>query len=173
MPSHPDAPPIVGGVVLRVERDDDETFLRRLYASTRLDEFAVVGWSPAQLDSFLRMQFDLQRAHYRRHFADASFSIVVLDGRPVGRLYVHYSRQDVRVLDISLVPEVRGKGIGRWLLGNVLEEARRLAAPVTLHVALGNPARRLYERLGFRVVEQDAVNCFMERPAGDRASSLR
>lgn len=110
------------------------------------------------------MQFDLQRAHYRRHYPDASFLIVVLNGRPIGRLYVHYSPRDVRVLDICLVPDARRKGVGRWLLGTVLENADRLGAPVTLHVALGNPARRLYERLGFRVVEQDAVNLFMERP---------
>ncbi len=159
-----DVPPIVDPLVLRDERSEDEAFLRELYASTRIDELASVGWSPAQTDAFLRMQFDLQRTHYRRHYADASFLIVVLDGRPIGRLYVHYTRQDVRVLDISLVPDVRGKGIGRRLLGNVLERAARLAAPVTLHVAVGNPARRLYEHLGFRIVTQDALNLFMERP---------
>ena len=155
---------IVDGLVLRDERDEDEAFLRTLYASTRRDELASVGWSPAQTDAFLRMQFDLQRAHYRRHYTDGSFLIVVIDGRPVGRLYVHYTRQDVRVLDISLVPEVRGKGIGCWLVGKVLDDAAQLEAPVTLHVAVGNPARRLYERLGFRIVSQDALNLFMERP---------
>ena len=109
------------------------------------------------------MQFDFQRAHYRRHYPDASFLIVVLDGRNIGRLYVHYARQDVRLMDIALVPEARGKGIGRRLLETVLEEASRLAAPVTLHVGVGNPARRLYERLGFRTVKEDALNLFMER----------
>ena len=140
-----------------------------------MDELAHVGWSPAQADAFLRMQFDLQRAHYRRHYPDASFLIVLLDGRPIGRLYVHYTPQDVRVLDIALVPDARGNGIGRWLLEKVLEEAARLAAPVTLHVGLGNPARRLYERLGFRAVSQDALNLLMERlPAieVDRSNGL-
>jgi GNAT superfamily N-acetyltransferase len=159
-----DPPGIVDGLVLRHERNEDEGFLRELYASTRIGELASVGWSPAQTGEFLRMQFDLQRAHYRRHYPDASFLIVVIDGRPVGRLYVHYTRQDVRVLDIALVPDARGKGIGRGLLETVLEQAARLGAPVTLHVALGNPARRLYERLGFRGVTQDALNVFMERP---------
>jgi GNAT superfamily N-acetyltransferase len=154
----------VSGLVLRDERIEDEAFLRELYASTRIDELASVGWSPAQADGFLRMQFDLQRTHYRQHYADASFLIVVLDGRPVGRLYVHYTSRDVRVLDISLVPDVRRKGVGRWLLETVIEKADGLSAPVTLHVALENPARRLYERLGFRAVTQDAMNLFMERP---------
>lgn len=161
--SAPDVPPLVDGIVLRDEHEGDDPFLRNLYASTRLDELAGVGWSPAQVDGFLRMQFDLQRAHYRRYYPDASFLIVVLDGRPVGRLYVDYSPQDVRVLDISLLPDVRGKGVGRWLLGTVFEQADRLGAPVTLHVAVGSPARRLYERLGFRTVREDAANLFMER----------
>src|SRR5262249_15456922 len=108
---------------------------------------------------------DLQRAHFRRYYADASFLIVCLDGRPIGRLYAHYTRQDVRLLDISLLPDTRGQGIGRSLLETVLKEAARLDAPVTLHVAVGSRARRLYERLGFRIVTEDVMNLFMERPA--------
>ncbi len=155
---------MIDGLILREERDEDEAFLRELYGSTRRDELAPVGWTAEQTDAFLRMQFDLQRAHYRRHYPDASFQIVVMNERPIGRLYVHSSPHDVRVLDISLVPEVRAKGIGRSLLEQVFERAGGLAAPVTLHVAVDNPARLLYERLGFRIVSHDALNFFMERP---------
>ncbi len=155
---------MIDGLILREERDEDEAFLRELYGSTRRDELAPVGCTAEQTDAFLRMQFDLQRAHYRRHYPDASFQIVVMNERPIGRLYVHSSPHDVRVLDISLVPEVRAKGIGRSLLEQVFERAGGLAAPVTLHVAVDNPARRLYERLGFRIVSHDALNFFMERP---------
>lgn len=156
---------MIEGLVLRDETHEDEAFLRSLYATTRADEIALTGWNPAQADAFLRMQFDMQRAHYRRHFADAAFLIVALDGQPIGRLYVHYTPQDVRVLDIALMPEMRGKGIGRRLLEGVLAEAARLKAPVTLHVSVGSPARRLYERLGFRIVKDDGINYFMERPS--------
>ena len=160
-------------LVVRDEQHGDEAFLRDLYASTRIDELAHAGWSPAQVDGFLRMQFDLQRTHYRRHYPNAKFLIVVLDGRAIGRLYVDYTPDDVRVLDISLLPDVRGTGIGRSLLGSVIEQADLLAAPVTLHVAVGSPARRLYERLGFRVVTQDAMNLFMERPAPATSDASR
>jgi GNAT superfamily N-acetyltransferase len=156
---------IVEGLVLRDERPDDDTFLRKLYASTRSDELAVTGWSPAQADAFLRMQFDLQRMHYRTHFAGARFLIVERDGRPIGRLYVNYTPEDVRVLDIALLPGARGNGVGRRLLEDVIDRAERLGAPVTLHVAVGSPAQRLYERLGFRAIRQDPMNVFMERPA--------
>jgi ribosomal protein S18 acetylase RimI-like enzyme len=162
---------IVEGLVLRDERPDDDPFLRALYASTRSDELAVTGWSPAQVDGFLRMQFDLQRAHYRTHFADARFLIVERDGRPIGRLYVSYTPADVRVLDIALVPDTRGNGVGRQLLEHVIDHADRVGAPVTLHVAVGNRAQRLYERLGFRTLRQDPMNLFMERPASRSSSS--
>lgn len=161
-----EALPIFDRLVLRGERQQDEAFLRTLYASTRADELAYVPLDAAQVDAFLRMQFDLQRAHYRRHFPAASFLIVELDGRPIGRLYVHYTPADVRVLDIALMPDRRGQGVGTWLLEKVIAEAARLGAPVTLHVAVGSVARRLYERLGFRIVREDAMNHFMERPSG-------
>lgn len=157
---------MIDRLVLRDERHEDEAFLRTLYASTRADELAHAPWSPAQADAFLRMQFDMQRAHYRRYFPGASFLIVELDGRSVGRLYVHYTPEDVRVLDVALLPDVRGQGVGTWLLERVIDEAGRLGAPVSLHVAVGSPARRLYERLGFRIVREDAMNHFMERPPG-------
>ena len=158
-------PSIADGLVLRDERKDDDAFLRQLYASTRADELAIVDWTPAQMAGFLRMQFDLQRAHYRHHFATARFLIVERDGRPIGRLYVNYAPDDVRVLDIALMPDARGNGVGRRLMEDVIERAARLGAPVTLHVAVGSPALRLYERLGFLIVRQDPMNLFMERPA--------
>ena len=151
-------------LLLRDERNEDDTFLRELYASTRIDELAGLGWSPAQREMFLRMQFDFQRTHYRQHYPDASFLIVLFDDQPIGRLYVHYASHDVRVLDIALLPDARGRGVGRWLLENVIEQASRRGAAVTLHVSVGSPAQRLYERLGFRVVSDDAMNVFMERP---------
>jgi GNAT superfamily N-acetyltransferase len=149
---------IVEGLVLRDERADDDAFLRELYASTRSDELASVGWTTAQADGFLRMQFDLQRAHYRKHFANARYLIVERDGRPIGRLYVDYTPTDVRVLDVALIPDARGNGVGRRLLEDVIERATRLGAPVSLHVAVGSPAQRLYERLGFRVVRAESLH---------------
>jgi ribosomal protein S18 acetylase RimI-like enzyme len=146
----------------RPEQQDDEAFLYALYASTRAGEMALTDWDDAQKDAFLRMQFGFQTTHYRRHYGDASFQIILLDGRPIGRLYVHYRPRDVRLMDIALVPEHRGTGIGQWIVGNLLEEAARLHTPVTLHVEPYNRALRLYERLGFRTVEQRDMNLFME-----------
>ena len=134
-----------------------------LYASTRDDLTGIAGWNQPQLDALLRMQFDAQRVQYNRQYPQASFQIVLLDGTTVGRLYVNYTPEEVRLIDISLLPDVRGHGIGRSLLERVIAEADRLGAPVTLHVAVRNPARRLYERLGFCALTEDGVNIFMQR----------
>ena len=152
----------------RPEQPADEAFLYSLYAGTRADEMALTGWSDTQKDAFLRMQFRFQTTHYRKHFAEASFQIVMLDQAPVGRLYVFYGASEIRLMDIALLPEHRALGIGRSIIENLLREATELDKPVTLHVERFNPALRLYQRLGFRVIEDQGVNFHMEWKAPSR-----
>lgn len=136
-------------LVLRQATSADAGFLLAVYASTRLDELAPTGWDGAQMAAFLRQQFEAQDRHYRLHFPGARFHVVCLAGRAVGRLYVDHAPGEIRVLDIALLPQARGHGVGRALLSRLLGEARDSGADVTLHVERQNPARRLYERLGF------------------------
>jgi ribosomal protein S18 acetylase RimI-like enzyme len=158
----------------RPEQAEDEGFLRRLYASTRAGEMALTGWEQAQIDAFLEMQFDLQRAHFRQHFSDASFQAVLLDGRPIGRLYVRYGPRETHLMDIALLPEFRGKGFGGWMVRNLLDAATHSRTPVTLYVEPYNRALRLYKRAGFLVVERSDTNLFMEwRPEDVHADAPR
>ncbi|WP_036218082.1 GNAT family N-acetyltransferase [Calidithermus chliarophilus] len=150
-----------GVVRLRPETPEDLPFLRRLYASTREEELAPVPWTLEQKQAFLESQFELQHRHYREHYAGARFDVVELEGQPVGRIYVHRTPQEVRLMDIALLPEHRGKGIGGMLMGNLLEQARRAGQSVTLHVEENNPARLWYERLGFERLEERGVYWFM------------
>jgi ribosomal protein S18 acetylase RimI-like enzyme len=147
---------------LRPERPADEAFLVRLYASTRSEELKVVPWDDHQKDAFLRMQFDLQTLHYRRHYPAADFLIILLEERPVGRLYVDRAAGEILVLDIALLPEHRGTGIGGRLMRELISEAAAAQKPVRIHVERNNPARRLYERLGFRMVEEVGIHFLME-----------
>jgi ribosomal protein S18 acetylase RimI-like enzyme len=134
-----------------------------VYASTRIEELAVVPWDDAQKDAFLRMQFDAQDAWYREHYAEASFEVIVADGEPAGRLYVNQGRSEIRIVDIALLPEHRGDGIGTSLLRDLLAEADAVGKRVTIHVERLNPALRLYERLGFTVAEDKGVYLLLER----------
>jgi ribosomal protein S18 acetylase RimI-like enzyme len=149
-------------VNFRLELPEDEAFLAKLYATTRAGEMALTGWDAAQQEAFLRQQFQFQTTHYRKHYGDASFRIILRDDAPIGRLYVHFGAQEIRLMDIALLPEHRGAGLGSSILENLLREAAQLGKPVTLHVERFNPALRLYHRLGFRVIEDQQINLYME-----------
>jgi ribosomal protein S18 acetylase RimI-like enzyme len=130
----------------------------------REDELRSVPWDDAQKAQFLRMQFDAQAAWYRQHYADASFDVVEVDGQPAGRLYVHRGPREIRIVDVTVLPEHRGNGIGTSLLLDLIAEADDAGKTVTIHVERLNPALRLYERLGFSLAEDKGVYLFLERP---------
>ena len=142
---------------LRACAPEDAQFLCRVYHSTREDELRVLPWSDAEKAAFLDMQFGAQKKHYEAQYPDCAFRVVVVDGVAAGRLYVNRTASDINVLDIALLPQFRGRGIGRALLEAILEEARISKRTVSLHVEQYNPARRLYERMGFRTLESNGV----------------
>lgn len=150
-------------IALRPITDGDGPFLFRVYASTREAELLPVPWSAAQKEAFLRMQFNAQDAHYRAAYRGAQLSIILRDGAAAGRLYVDRREGELRVVDIALLPEHRGAGIGGALLRELLDEAARAGQAVTIHVERNNPALRLYARLGFRTIDGgDAIYQLME-----------
>jgi ribosomal protein S18 acetylase RimI-like enzyme len=149
-------------IALRPITPEDESFLRRLFASTRAEELAITGWSEEKKAAFCRMQFDAQSADYRKNYADASFDIIERDGVAAGRLLVWRSGKEILIVDISLQPEHRGAGIGTKLLRELQDEARAAGKSLTIHVERYNPALRLYKRLGFKTVEEQEVYLLME-----------
>ncbi len=151
-------------LTLRPISSSDHGFLLRLYASTREEELAQVPWSEGERDAFLRHQFDAQDRNFREHYPTASFDVVELDGVPVGRLYVSRRTDEIRIMDVSLLPEHRGAGIGTRLVRSILDEAARAGKRTSVHVEQHNPARRLYERLGFVPVAERGVYLLMEAP---------
>jgi ribosomal protein S18 acetylase RimI-like enzyme len=152
-----------GSIALRPAGRDDEQLLFRVYTSTRAEELAVVPWDQAQKKAFLRAQFEAQARWYREHYSAASFDVVLVDGEPCGRLYVHRGASEIRIVDIALLPEHRGGGVGTALLSDLLAEADAGGKRVTIHVERLNPALRLYQRLGFSVAEDKGVYLLLER----------
>jgi ribosomal protein S18 acetylase RimI-like enzyme len=156
-------PPTVAAVELRrVDRRADAEFLLSVYASTRAQELAVVPWTDAELEAFLRMQFDAQDRSYRDQRPAAAFDVIVVDGVPAGRLYVDRSADEIRIVDIALLPEHRGRGVGTGLIGRIVDEGRASGRPVTIHVERGNRARALYDRLGFGQISTTGVYDLLE-----------
>ncbi len=142
----------------------DEPLLRTVYASTREEELGLTGWPPEQQAAFLRQQFDAQHGWYQTHFAAADFDLILERDEPIGRLYVYRQPHDLNVIDIALLPAYRGRGVGTFLMRQLLAEADHTGRTVSLHVEGFNRARALYERLGFAYVGDDGVYLEMRRP---------
>lgn len=150
-----------GRISLRPIRPEDRAFLARLYATTREAELAQVPWTEPQKAAFLRMQFEAQDRFYRETFPAARFDVIESGSEPIGRLYVDSRQDEIRLIDIALLPEHRGTGLGTALLQQLMDEARAASLPLTLHVEQSNPARHLYERLGFVAQAQDGMHVAM------------
>lgn len=151
-------------VALRAARDGDRTFLAQVYASTRAEEMSRLPWTDEQKAAFVAHQFEAQDAHYRAHYAGATFDVIEVDGEPAGRLYVHRGPSEIRIVDIALTPAYRGRGLGTALLQRLIAEAADGGRTLSIHVEMSNPARRLYERLGFRPTGEHGPYVLMERP---------
>lgn len=149
-------------LTLRRVTPDDRPFLCGLYGSTRAAELAPLPWTDAEKQAFVAMQFDAQDRHYREHYAAAAFDVIVVGGEPAGRLYVARWADEIRIVDIALVPNCCNRGIGGALLRGLQDEARASGRPLRIHVERFNPAMRLYQRLGFTVIGDRGVYLFLE-----------
>ena len=154
LPSRPD-------VRLRPLLPADLPFLQALYDSTRTAEMAFAPWTEEQKRAFLRQQLTARESHYRLTYPGARDDVVVVAGTDAGRLMVAKVDDHVLVVDVALLPEFRGQGVGAALVRHVVDDAD--GRPVRLHVDPLNPARRLYLRLGFTSVAVEGVYELMER----------
>jgi ribosomal protein S18 acetylase RimI-like enzyme len=150
-------------VTLRSATDADYDFMRCLYESTRTDEMTRFPFDDAQKKAFLDQQFAAQFEHYGIHYPTCERNIVECNGEPIGRFWIDEWRDQIRVVDIALMPEHRGSGIGSKLLHQVLDRGDAAGKPVTIHVEAYNPALRLYQRLGFEQVDTNGVYYLMRR----------
>lgn len=148
-------------ITLRAAEEADYDFMRQLYAATRAEEMKQFPFDEAQKAAFLDAQFAAQFEHYTIHYPTCERNIVLEDGVPVGRLWIDEWRDQIRLVDIALVPEKRGSGIGTTLVRSILERGAAIGKPVTIHVEAYNPALHLYERLGFVQVDTNGVYLLM------------
>jgi ribosomal protein S18 acetylase RimI-like enzyme len=166
---HPDGalPDMTEPLHLRPQTDADRPFLAALYTSTRAQEMAAVPWTDEQKQDFCQWQFDSQSSHYAENYAQADFLIIEQGGTAIGRLYIDRGPMEIEIVDIALLPQYRGSGLGAGLLRDILREGEESGKPVTIYVEHFNPARHLYDRLGFQHVDTNGVYHLMKwTPAG-------
>jgi RimJ/RimL family protein N-acetyltransferase len=139
------------GLALRPTDAADEPFIRHLFKTARAESFAAVQLPPASLDALLEQQFRAQSAGYAAQFPDALSLVIARHDEPIGRLILGNDTLCWRIIDILLLPSVRGRGVGTDIIRAVAQAARAQGAhALTLAVLASNlAARKLYGRLGF------------------------
>ena len=150
-------------IELRPFSANDQDFLYRLYASTRMAEIAPFGWNPAQQETFLRMQFHAQQRWYEMAYEGADHQVIMVDSQPVGRILVHRGNSAHVLVDIALLDEYRNRGIGTRLLQQLITSTAQQHVPLRLQVIKSNPACHLYERLGFVKTGEEGMHFQMEK----------
>lgn len=142
---------------------NDLPFLKKVYRSTREEELNLTDWPESQKDQFISQQFSAQHDYYQQVYHDATFQVVLYDQVPAGRLYVWESEHQIRIVDIALLPESRNKGIGGFILNQLIAKSEKSSKILSIHVECYNPALSLYKRLGFEQKDHTGVYYYMER----------
>lgn len=139
-----------------------EEFLFELYKSTRIDEMNLTGWNNEQIYLFLNHQFKMQNHDYYSNYKDALFFIITFNKINCGRLYIDYREQEIRIIDISLLPEFRNRKIGSKIINLLIDDSKNLKKHLTLHVEQNNRAKDFYSRLGFKEISVNGIHIFMQ-----------
>ena len=161
-------------ISLRAVTPADREFLISLYAGTRAAELAQVDWDDAQKDAFVRWQFERQQEEYQQRYPDARYDVILVDGVPAGRIWVGADEKQIRLLDIALLAQFQNRGVGTYLLRQLMDEATR-ENKVLRHMVfmLNENAYRFYERLGFSTIEDLGGYKHMEwKPGQSQTATL-
>ena len=142
---------------------DDEPFVRSLILATVAEELRAWAWPEPMRSNLLEMQYRVRRQGVESTFPDAEKSIVMIDGQPAGWVVVSRTSDEIHLVDIAILAEWRGAGVGTTTLRELLAESDRAGKPIRLTVNVTNRAALLYERLGFRRTGGNQVQHFMER----------
>ena len=160
-------------ITLRPVTEGDSGILFEIYVGTR-DDAASVEWTAEEQGSFLRMQFEAQRTDYQNRFPTSQHSIILVDGVARGRIWVDRGNDEIRLLEISLLPGSRDRGTGRVLLNRLIAESHEAGIPLRHSVYKANEAAlRFYSRLGFEVIEEFDLYVLMEWVGSQRGVTPR
>ena len=142
------------GVTLRTVTPEDDEFLLAVYASTRAEELAQVNWEAGQKEIFVAWQFGLQRQEYDARYPNARYEVILVNDQPAGRIWIGEDDTQIRLLDIGLLKEFQNRGVGTFLLKELIAEAA-VKNKLLRHMVfvLNDNAHRFYERLGFVEIE--------------------
>lgn len=141
----------------------DDPFLLHLYGTTHGQELRLLSLPALHLAAMTGMQFEAQRQAYRSQYPNSQRLLVLREGNPIGYLCFDMGPEELRILDIALLPEYQGRGCGTAIFTTLIDRARRLQIPLRLSVQRSNAeALRLYRRVGFVQRSQGPLSIEME-----------
>jgi ribosomal protein S18 acetylase RimI-like enzyme len=147
---------------VRNAEPEDEPLLFALFFEVKAAEFAATGLAEAQFLPLIEMQYRGRKLTYEAQYPEAESLILIgEDGKPAGRLLLDRKPDCWRVVDIAVLASRRGRGLGTRVLTQCKERCSAAGVRLELQVAAGNPARRLYEQLGFQITRGNAVSVEM------------
>jgi ribosomal protein S18 acetylase RimI-like enzyme len=158
---------------LRPALPQDDAFVYQLFWQVIHDNLYAWSWDPNVRQTLLHLQVQSKRGAYAAAYPNADYAIMVLDDQPVGHMIIDRSGEFYHLVDIAIVPQQRGAGIGTRMILALCMEAEMMHKNVRLSVSSGNPrAADLYRRLGFRVIQDHETDLLMERAPGDQAKVI-
>ena len=141
-------------VSLRPVAPADREFLISVYGGTRAQELAQVVWEEGQKDAFVRWQFERQEEEYDQRYPNARYEVILVDDVPAGRIWIGEDTKEIRLLDIAIIPQFQNRGVGTYLLRQLMAEATEKNKALRHMVfVLNDNAHRFYERMGFVVID--------------------
>ncbi|WP_411345858.1 GNAT family N-acetyltransferase [Paenibacillus sp. WLX1005] len=147
---------------VKAATEQDASFLFELFASQKIAELGLDHLEPSLKNSIISMQWNARNQSYLQTFPGMKHFIIMHNNEPVGSLVTNDTLQEIHIIDILISPSFRNLGIGTLLLKQLQSDASQQNVPLRLHVALNNAAKRLYERMGFYVYQQDSVYLSMQ-----------
>jgi ribosomal protein S18 acetylase RimI-like enzyme len=159
--------PIAENVSLEPVSPGDREFLLRVYECSREIELSMVPWDDATKRTFVEHQFDAQTSHYSSEYPEAKHYVIMLSqgGEQAGRLWVNRTESEIAILDVTVLPEFRRRGIGSSIVGSLVDEAQSTGKSVRVYVETFNPAQEFFANRDFIVESSDGINAKFVRYA--------
>lgn len=142
---------IMHSITLRKSTQDDRDFVDGLTRRT-MSRYVTATWSKTE---------EIEHYYALNAFKPSNTRIIQYDGEDVGRITVSYSNTRITLEGIHIVEAFQGKGIGGHLIRQIIRESDEKALLIQLILLKTNPARQLYERIGFFVYEEDENRYYM------------
>jgi len=150
-------------IQLRAVEEKDAAFIEAVYRTTREAELNLTNWSELQKRAFISMQSAAQLADYKTKCPGAIFQVIIYNKKDAGRFFTCENENGIHLIDITILPEFTGKGIGTNLLHRLIQRSNKTQKKISLHVEPSNPALKLYQRLGFIHIKNTGRYHYMER----------